>query len=191
MLAYVFWHWPLPGVEGSRYESELAAFHDVLAELAPEGFLGSMIFRHGGAPWTHGAGDAYEDWYLVGSSAGLDTLNDAAISGARRLPHDRVARSADGGAGGLYRLRQGSALAVGDAHWFAKPAGMPYAELYELLAPVVASVEGALWERRMVLGPAPEFCLVSEHPVSLPASIDAMKVERAALRARGERTAIR
>jgi hypothetical protein len=190
MLAYVFWHWPLPGVEGSRYESELAAFHDVLAELSPEGFLGSMIFRHGGAPWTHGRGAAYEDWYLVGSSAGLDALNDAAISGARRLPHDRVARSADGGAGGLYGLRQGSAHAVGSAHWFAKPAGISYGELYELLAPVVASVDGALWERRMVLGPAPEFCLVSARSVSLPAPIDALRIERAALRTRGEHTAI-
>ena len=184
MLAYIFWHWPLPEIGRERYEDSLVAFHDILAALSPEGFLGSMILRHDGAPWTGGGGDVYEDWYLLDGSAALDALNDAAVSGARRMPHDRVAGLADGGAGGLYFLRMGEVSAAAHAHWFAKPAGVSYAELYETIGRIIAGTGAALWERRMVLGPAPEFCLAADEPMSLPAPFEATRIERFAVRGR-------
>ena len=120
----------------------------------------------------------------VNKRAKSDALNDAAVSGARRMPHDRVAGLADGGAGGLYFLRMGEVSAAAHAHWFAKPAGVSYAELYETIGRIIAGTGAALWERRMVLGPAPEFCLAADEPMSLPAPFEATRIERFAVRGR-------
>src|SRR5215813_14549046 len=79
-------------------------------------------------------------------------------------------RAASAGAGGVYGLRRGATLCQPRyAHWFGKPEGMGYGELFAQLAPVVDQVHGALWMRQMVLGPAREFCLHAAAPVSLPA----------------------
>jgi len=63
-----------------------------------------------------------------------------------------------GGAARVYELQQGPADFVDAkvAHWFGKPAGMRYAELFGELA----GVPGSLWMRQMVLGPSPEFVLL-------------------------------
>lgn len=172
MLAYVFWHWPRADVPAAAYEAIQRRFHAALQEAPPEGFIGSRSLAIGGAPWATGAGaEAYEDWYLLEGSAALDPLNDAAMSAPRRGPHDAAAAAAEGGTAGLYRLRQGAA---GDpplaAAWFAKPRGMSYAALLATLEPLIRAEAAALWGRQMTLGPTPEFCLHTRHPVELPAS---------------------
>src|SRR5262245_3192340 len=107
MHAYVFWHWPRAGAAGPAYDDALVHFHEALAGAGATWFHGSALFRTGSLPWLPGATPAYEDWYLLDGSAALDALNDLAVSGARQQPHDRAAAAAEGGSGGLYRLRAG------------------------------------------------------------------------------------
>jgi hypothetical protein len=171
MLAYVFWHWPRPNVAAEDYETRQRAFHEALKAAPSAGFLHSFTHAFSGAPWA-GGGLAYEDWYLVEDSAALDHLNDAAVSASRQAPHDLAAAAAAGGTAGLYALRMGEvhgSYAV--SNWFSKPDGMPYDALFAALAPVVKASRGALWMRRMTLGPATEFCLQSTEPVPLPPAI--------------------
>jgi hypothetical protein len=163
MLAYLFWHWPAPGVEAGHYADALFAFHRSLAASPPAGLRGSRVFLVEGAPWVP-VERAYEDWYLLDDFAALGALNEAAVSGARRDPHDAAARLAAGGAGGLYRRLSGSAGAAGRASWLAKPAGTGYAEFLARFS------GGELWQRQLVLGPAPEFCLLGAAP---PAGVEA------------------
>lgn len=153
MLAYVFWHWPRPDVDAARYAEGLLAFHRALAAAPPAGFRGARSREVTGVPWI-GGGRAFEDWYLVDDWAALGALEQAAVAGRRRDPHDHAARMALGGAGGLYgQLAEGAGPPPAEVVWFGKPAGVPYPEF---LARVPA---GELWQRRLVLGPAPEFCL--------------------------------
>ncbi|AUX39677.1 hypothetical protein SOCE26_010720 [Sorangium cellulosum] len=175
MLVYVFWHWRQPQTAAEDYERRQRAFHAALAAAPPPGFLRSFSVALSGAPWAASGGEAYEDWYLVQDFGALGALNEAAVSASRSAPHDAAAAVASGGAGGLYRLRGGSALhAPGVAHWFGKPDGMSYGELFALLTPVVDRANAALWMRQMVLGPGREFCLHASTPVSLPASFSAL-----------------
>jgi len=106
------------------------------------------------------------------------TVNDAAVSGPRKAPHDAVARLAADGTAGLYLLQSGAPLAAPrTAAWFGKPSGMRYAELFALLDPIVSGAGAGLWMRQMVLGPTPEFCLRSDQPVTLPPPIAALQLE--------------
>ena len=73
----------------------------------PAGFQQSVVFRIRGASWLNTSDEAYEEWYLLDDSAAMDPLNEAAVSGACEEPHNRVAREAADGIGGLYRLREG------------------------------------------------------------------------------------
>ena len=167
-LAYLFWHWRREGVDAGDYEERQRAFHAALAEAPPDGFRRSASFALAGVPWASAGGEAYEDWYLVDSFAALGTLNDAAVTASRRLPHDRAAALAADGAGGVYRLRLGEALASPRvAYWFGKPEGMGYDELWRLLEPV-AEGGAAVWLRQMVLGPARELCVQAEREADLP-----------------------
>ncbi len=156
MLAYVFWHWPAPEVDAARYAETLVAFHRVLASVPSPGLRGSRVYEVQGAPWVP-VPRAFEDWYLLDDFTALGALNEAAVSGARREPHDSAARLAAGGHGGVYRmlapaLRRPSPTTT----WCSKPAGVPYAEFLSKL-PLAET-----WQRQMVLGPAPEFCLVGK-----------------------------
>lgn len=169
MLAYVFWHWPRAGIESSRYEKRLIRFQQALASTPPPGFGESFVLGLRGAQWANAGGDAYEDWYLVGGSADLDPLNDAAVSSARQAPHDEAAAAAGGGTGGLYRLRLGTAVrAPRHAAWFSKPDGLSYPALFDLVRPVIESASGALWGRQMTLGPAREFCVHARERCAIP-----------------------
>lgn len=159
-LAYIFWHWTtaatLPYLEAQR------AFHGALAAHPSAGFRGSDSAAIESAPWIpRGAG--FEDRYLVESFAALGALNEAAVSGARRSPHDRAAAAAEGGCAGLYLLRSGDAIGPSDgfAFWFGKPKGVTYEALDESLRGLLARAGVALWQRQLVLGPTPEFCLRS------------------------------
>jgi hypothetical protein len=173
MLAYVFWHWRRAEVSAADYEALQRRFHAALQAAPPAGFLSSRSLAVTGAPWAAGGGEAYEDWYLVADSAGLDPLNEAAISASRQGPHNAAAAAAAGGTAGLYRLRLGEAGPPPQAiAWFSKPAGMSYGELFAKLEPTVRTERAALWGRQMTLGPALEFCLHTARPVPLPAPLD-------------------
>src|SRR5262249_32875713 len=140
------------------YEERQRGFHAALGAAPPLGFIDSFSRGISDAPWIAG-GEAYEDWYLVQDFAALGLLNEAAVSGSRLQPHDVAAAVAAGGVAGVYGLKFGAALLRPQcAHWFGKPEGMSYRELFDRLAPVVDRAEGALWMRQMTLGPAKEFC---------------------------------
>lgn len=160
MLAYVFSHRPASGVDVADYEAALQRFHATLSGARPTGFVSSSTFRVGGS---------YSDWYLVDSSAALDVLNEAAVSGARTPAHDAAARMAMDGVGKLFSLAGGDASSgSGFEIRFSKPAGMTYAGLYERIRPIAGRPASSLWRRMMVLGPPPEFCLVAPTATELP-----------------------
>jgi len=159
-LAYVFSHRPADGIDVAGYEVALKRFHASLAGSPPAGFLRSSTFR---------TGDRYSDWYLVQSSAALDFLNEAAVSGARTQPHDAAARMAVDFAGKLYGLSAGEPLSdPGYEIRFSKPAGMGYADLYERMKQYTIGPGASLWRRMMVLGPPPEFCIIAPMELELP-----------------------
>lgn len=179
MLAYVFWHWPYPDADVAAYESAERDFHAALAQAAPDGFLRSAAFRvDGEAPWLAGT-PAYSDWYLVQNSAALDPLNTAAVAGVCEEPHQRLTRGMAAGAGGLHQLRSGelNLADVRHATWLVKPRDMPYATFYQQLAPA----PGSLWRRQMVLGPTPEFVVLSTIAPDLPATFSPVRIEFASL----------
>lgn len=161
MLAYVFRHWPRLDVSLSEYEAGLSAFHQTLR-------WDSAVFRVSSAPWLPAGRVGYEDWYLLSGSAVIDALNEAAVAGECREPHDRVARQAQTGIGALYALVRGSLdlSSVSDAAWFGKPWGIGYEAFYARASPFLG--QGALLRRQMVLGPPPEFGVLSPGPVALP-----------------------
>jgi hypothetical protein len=77
--------------------------------------------------------------------------------------------AAAGGTAGIYGLRLGDVLLRPRlAHWFAKPDGLSYKEVFSRLAPIVRQSGGALWTRQMTLGPAREFCLHTEEALAFP-----------------------
>ena len=164
MLAYVFWHWPQPGVDAATYVDHLVSFHRTLNANKPAGFNGSRVFRMRGASWLDTTSDAFEDWYFVDDSAALDRINEAAVSGPCEAPHNLVAREAAGGTAGLYRIKIGDAFTDPRfALWLSKPSGLSYADFYEALAAIVSG--GALWQRQMTLGPTTEFVIHSADPI--------------------------
>jgi hypothetical protein len=170
MLAYVFWHWPQSHIDHDSYINHLIDFHNVLAANKPKGFQQSVVFRIRGASWLNTTSEAYEEWYLLDHSAAMDPLNDAAVSGTCGEPHNRVAREAAGGIGGLYRLRAGHGQLSESRYalWLSKPAGDSYIEFYASLQPLTSQPEVALWGRQMTLGPTTEFCIHSSSPIELP-----------------------
>jgi hypothetical protein len=163
VLAYVFWHAPAPGTTRPDYETGLAAFHAALAADSPPGFSGSAAARLDAAPWPGGL-VRYEDWYLVEDWAALGALNEAAVAGARRAPHDVAAAMAGEGSAGVYAPVRAAPVPPREPHaaWLAKPAGMRHADLLAALG------GGPVWQRQMTLGPAPEFCLLGMEPPAPP-----------------------
>lgn len=171
MLAYVFWHWPQPGVDAETYVDHLVAFHRTLNANKPAGFNGSSVFRMHGVTWLDTTGDAYEDWYLLDDSAALDRINEAAVSGPCEAPHNLVAREAADGTAGLYRLKIGNAFHEARfALWLSKPDGVTYKSFYSTLEPILSEAAAALWQRQMTLGPTSEFLIHSATPIQLPES---------------------
>ncbi|MBX3702698.1 MAG: hypothetical protein KF822_02865 [Steroidobacteraceae bacterium] len=176
MLAYVFWHVPRAAVPAREYESLHHGFHDALWEAGLPGLLALRVYRLARIPWLEPQGAGYEDWHLVADSAALDGLNEAAVTSARRLPHDRVAAQAATGTAGLYALRLGALVQPAVAYWMSKPAGMSYAEFDASMQPLVAG-GCCLWGRRMTLGPTPEFCLHAPAALEPPYPAQAFTVE--------------
>lgn len=146
-LAYVFWHWP---AQREGYEERMQAFHTALARP------GTATFKLERAPFDD-VEAPYEDWYPVDDWAAIGELNDFAVSGARKAPHDVVAGMARKGSGAVFRLVEGQ-LALRDvqfAAWSAKPPECP--------------AGAAVWQRQLVLGPAPEYAVFGASPVEAPA----------------------
>jgi hypothetical protein len=175
MLAYIFWHIPASSTDRKDYERLLIDFHQTLAAHPPPGFHTSFIFRTQNSPWIGNGAPAYEDWYIIENSSSLDPLNDFAVSGPRKAPHDLVASLASSGAAGLYRLKSGSIESMKHARhslWFSKPA-ISYDAFFTQLRSQTESPQTTLWLRQMVLSAAPEFCLRSAMLQHLPQNIAA------------------
>jgi hypothetical protein len=163
VLAYVFWHRPLDPEAAEAYEQAQVAFHRSLARTPPAGFVGSACYRAKELPWLGGV-PGYEDWYLVEDYAALGVLNEAAVGRGHRTSHDEAARRLGAGAGGLYGLIEGhrprlehTRLAV----WIARAPGVERGGLCELLGDGMDPERASLWRRQLVLGPAPEFCVLA------------------------------
>jgi hypothetical protein len=172
MLAYVFWHVPSAGVAGEEYEQRLRGFHDGLLASAPAGIGPSTTVALGAVPWLAGA-PGYEDWYLVEDFAALGMLNEAAVSGAAAAPHDAAAAVVRAGVAGVMGHVAGLPLParLGWAAWLGKPPCIAYAAFHAELAAALDGDAGA-WQRRMVLGPASEYCVLADAERELPWRVD-------------------
>ena len=179
MLAYLFWHSPSAGTDPQVYRQRLLAFHQQLNESSPAGLLASHTWHVKTVPWLQGTNN-YEDWYVLEDASYLDTLAEAAVSHRLSTVHDSIAGLAASGIAGLYKPARGNeARAAGDtATWFSKPAGTSYADLYTYLDEHDPPVAGGLWQRFLTLGPTPEFCLVGNELVQLPAEYAPIVVPR-------------
>jgi hypothetical protein len=168
VLAYVFWHRAGEGVAAEDYEAASLRFQRSLASQPPGGFVGSACLRADQLPWLGGGGAGYEDWYVVEDFAALGVINEAALGRGHRTSHDGAARLSGEGAGGVYRLIDGSPDLDGIAlaTWISPPRGHHQPLLDDFLADGGEPGHASLWRRQMVLGPAPELCLLSREPVA-------------------------
>lgn len=159
-LAFILWHHPAKGVSTQEYEDALIAFHRSLRAAPPKGLLSSEVVRFDGLPWLH-TSPAYQDWYLITGFEAMGILNEGAVAGSRRDPHDRVAALAADGIGGVYALEAGEQQLDPEAifHWIQKPDARRTAEYLPYLRSAAAGGSGSLWRRQMNLGAAPEYCL--------------------------------
>jgi len=185
VLAYVFWHRPAAGAEAAGYEQALERFHGSLAHQPPSGFRGSAAFRVAELPWL-GGGGGYEDWYLVEDWSALGVLEEAAVAHGHVTAHDAAAARTGAGAGAVYRLAEGSPR-LGEAReaiWVSAAPRREPVGLGELLGDGIDPARDGLWRRCLVLGPAPEYCLLAAQPPAgvaagrLPAGWSAQSLPR-------------
>ncbi|MEM3857191.1 MAG: hypothetical protein QXI37_01630 [Thermoprotei archaeon] len=169
MLAYVFWHRNTPDISQEDYENALIEFQESLRRSHLEGFVSALVARVHEPPWMNSK-EAYEDWYILSGSGALDPLNDFAVSGSRRAPHDQAARHATDTRGGLFQLRDGGLESVNGkwVTWLSKPHGYSYERFYADISQSLRTSKGSLWRRQMVLGPTAEFCIVSSEKATVP-----------------------
>ncbi|HXA55411.1 MAG TPA: hypothetical protein VNV37_11120 [Solirubrobacteraceae bacterium] len=167
MLAYLLWHRPADVIERDAYEHASKRFHLSLRHSPPAGFRGSTVLRLAECPWLASPHEAtYEDWYLLDDFTALGVLNEAAVTHGHSGAHDSVARRFGSGAGGLYGLMEGHAdpADVPRAVWISRLPGQPRGALAQLLGDGMDPAHASLWRRALVLGPAPEYCLLSPEP---------------------------
>jgi hypothetical protein len=199
VLAYLFWHRPLESSDVAAYEQAQVGFHRSLHRAPPVGLCGSAVVRVAQLPWVPAQAaerGAYEDWYVVEDYAALGVLNGAAVGRGHRTAHDAAARLLGAGAGGLYALVEGERSEVGEcaglesigqashAVWVARPPGSKHGIVGELLGDGMDRRHASLWRRQLVLGPAPEYCLLASEipagvaPTRLPADWTVTILER-------------
>ena len=116
----------------------------------------SAAFRLARLPFADRPG--YEDWYCVAGWAALGDLNAAARDARSRPAHDSVAELAEEGWGGVYQLLRGDPGPPERASWVSKPTGASYGAFVAQLA------AATVWQRQLVLGPGPEFCISDAGP---------------------------
>ena len=90
-------------------------------------------------------------------------LEKAAVSRGHAGAHDTAARAMGAGAGAVYRLLEGTAN-LADMHtavWVTRPLGADAPQIADLLEDGFDPARSALFQRSLVLGPAPELCLLS------------------------------
>jgi hypothetical protein len=163
VIAYVFWHSPAAGVAEGEYEGALALFFRQLSGSGIPGLRQCRSIRFEQLPWVAGR-PVYQDWYELEDTAALDSLEAGAVRAAMEAPHAAITRLAGVGMGGLFASRSEpdrhplEPLAEPRIAWVDKPAGMAYGPF---VSGLMTAVEpgGALWQRRLSLGPAREFCL--------------------------------
>ena len=185
MIAYVFWHAAPDGAAIAEYEKTVVRFGSALADANVPGLLGNASYAIGRTPWLGESG--YEDWAWLEGSWALDALNELAVSGATKAPHDAVARATKhGGFGALYYLVAGEHRVPTDSKvfWLSRPRGISWRETMPIIAKS-ASAEVAVWRRQMVLGPSTEFALIGppELALTVPQGWSALEVERRRLAA--------
>jgi hypothetical protein len=170
MLAYLSWHRPAPEVACDAYRSALERFHRSLAHRPPSGFRGSASFHVEGLPWLDGPG--YEDWYLIDDWAALGVLEGAAVSRGHVSAHDAAAALTGIETAALYRLLEGCANPgrTTATTWVSAARGHERPALGDLLGDGIDPERDSLWQRCLVLGPAPEYCL---HAGEAPAGVAA------------------
>jgi len=180
MLAYVLWHRRNQAAPRDVYEEKLTRFHQVLDESHLAGFRGAVVARIAEAPWFVENFETYEEWYVLDGSSVLDELNEIAVSGARKEPHDELARLANDFRAGLYQLKMGPFTTVSGntATWLSKPAGTTYQSFYGSLSEPLTVSQGSLWRRQMVLGPTPQFCVTAPDGVDLSAHFSPIAMRR-------------
>jgi hypothetical protein len=112
--------------------------------------------------------------HLVEDFHALGLLNERAVTGVSRAPHDRIAQEADAGAGSVYRLSAGQPVLSRARHavWFSKPRGLPYGDFYRGIPSRALEAGGGLWERQMVLGPAAECCLLATEEIVISRALE-------------------
>jgi hypothetical protein len=175
-LAYVFWHMPDPRADAERYAAAQVQFQRSLARRPPIGFRGSTVCRLGPAPpWlpapgaSHGAtaAQAYEDWYLLDDWTAIGVLREAALARGHASRHERAARHVAVGTAGIYRLCDGpsapATTAASLAIWIAPARGADHSGVGELAADGLVG-DATLWRRELSLGPAPEYCVLTDEP---------------------------
>jgi hypothetical protein len=169
-LAYVFWHWPRPGVSIESYEKRLLSFQSALKSANPSLVRAHLSYRVESLPWGPADAPLYEDWYVVKDFAAIGTLNDAAVVPGTKEFHDSVAKDYLSGAGGVFKLIHGS-IPLPEAryaNWVGKPVGTSYQEYYKEATEALGDQRADLWRRQMVLGPSPQFCVHSVDALDLP-----------------------
>jgi GNAT superfamily N-acetyltransferase len=161
--AYVFWHRPRADVDTAAYTDALAAFHAALAAAPPGPLLASWSVALTQAPWPEAGEGWLEDWYLLRGIGGLGALERAAIDARRRGAHDAAAAGTGEGTAGIYGLLHGPPVpaesGLASAAWLTKPEG----EAYDTFVGALIEAAGAgasMWQRRLTLGPTPEFAVV-------------------------------
>jgi hypothetical protein len=176
VFAYVFWHAPAGPTADPSYRGNLLEFHASLAHHPPAGFAGSSTVELPDASWLAGWGECFEDWYLAEDWAAIGALTRGAVAPDHLMSHDRIAHRSGAGAGAIYALHSGDP-AAGHPYgsWFGKPPGWSYPQLWAAVA-AVTEADCAIWQRQLVLGPAPEFCLRSHVPPGLPDDLVAERI---------------
>jgi hypothetical protein len=161
VLAFLAWHRPAPDVAREHYESALERFHRSLAHRPPAGFRGSASVRVEQVPWLDGA--VYEDWYVIEDWAALGVLEDAAVSRGHVSAHNAAASLTGMETAAVYRLLEGSSNPgrASIAVWVAAARDHGRPALAQLLGDGIDPERDGLWQRCLVLGPAPEYCLLA------------------------------
>ncbi|MDQ2724718.1 MAG: hypothetical protein M3Y36_04405 [Actinomycetota bacterium] len=157
-LGYLFWHRP-GTVDRTGYEESLRSFHEALSAHPPAGFVTSWTWRLAAPPWFDGADPTYLDVYLTANLSTLAELERGAVTDGPQPAHDRAAAAMAAGAGALLQVVAGDPTEGRDRAlaFVNKPPGTGRDPFVTALVGVAGLAGGAVWMRRLVLGPGPEY----------------------------------